>query len=149
LRIFLQNDRGGLPIAALAPIVRRFASFAAVGLLGLGTDAGLFAWLAGHGTPEFGARAASLAFATVVTWRLNRRFTFGASGRDNSHELARYALVALSAQGLNYLMFVALRCAAPDLPAMAALVCGAGFAALFSFAGQHLFTFTPARTPAR
>jgi putative flippase GtrA len=133
----------------LTALAWRFACFSAVGLLGLGTDAGLFAWLVGHGTPEFGARAVSLALATVVTWHLNRRFTFENSGRSNTHELARYALVALSAQGLNYLMFVVLRCAVPELPAMGALVCGAGFAALFSFTGQRLFTFAPAAVPAR
>jgi putative flippase GtrA len=142
-----------LPTLQLRPdcpaLVARFIRFAIVGTLGLGVDAGLFAAFTGHGLGEFGARAASLAAATLVTWHLNRRFTFEASGREGAAELARYALVALSAQGLNYLTFVALRSAVPALPAMAALFCGAGLAALFSFTGQRLFTFAPAPVSAR
>ena len=144
----LESDRG-LRATGLLSLYRRFARFAAVGTLGLATDAGLFALLTGYGAPEFGTRALSLAVATLVTWNLNRRFTFDASGRRGSGELARYALVALSAQGLNYLTFALLRGTVPAMAAMAALLCGAGLAAVLSFTGQRLFTFAPVAVPAR
>jgi putative flippase GtrA len=143
----IRNGGGGDLQAAAAALVRRFARFSLVGALGLAVDAGLFALLVHHGAGEYGARALSLAVATLVTWNLNRRFTFAASGRGRSGELARYALVALSAQGLNYLVFVLLRGAVPALPALGALLCGAGAAALFSFTGQRFFTFAPAAAP--
>jgi putative flippase GtrA len=128
----------------LAPLVLAFMCFGAVGGAGLAVDAGLFAFLSHDGLGDAAARALSLGTATLLTWRLNRRFTFAASGRRGSAELARYTLVALSAQGLNYALFLLLRHAAPALPARAALLVGAASAALFSNTGTRLFTFAPA-----
>jgi putative flippase GtrA len=130
--------------AALAPLGAAFVRFLTVGTAGLAVDAGLFALFAHNGVAEAGARALSLAAATLLTWQLNRRFTFTASGRHGGDELTRYATVALSAQALNYATFLMLRHAVPVLPAMAALLCGAALAAVFSFTGQRLFTFAPA-----
>ena len=128
--------------------------FLLVGLVGLATDATAFAILARAGFGEPWARALSLALATVVTWRLNRRFTFRASGRPVAEEAARYVAVALAAQGFNWSLFLLLRTAVPQAPALAALVASAVCAAGFSFAGQRALTFSrrgscpmPGRSP--
>jgi putative flippase GtrA len=126
----------------------KLARFLMVGMIGLATDATLFSLLAEGGHAEFLARAISLGAATLVTWRLNRLFTFGPSGRHSGIESARYAGVALGAQLLSYLVFLLLRAAVPDGPALAALLSGAVFAAGISFLGQRFFTFAAVR-PAR
>jgi putative flippase GtrA len=146
LKIVRAADRLSLRFGgpALMPLCAAFARFLMVGGAGLAVDAGLFTLLSHAGLGDAAARAGSLGAATLLTWGLNRRFTFAASGRRHGAELARYTLVALSAQGLNYALFLALREAVPVLPALGALLCGAAFAALFSFTGQRLITFAPA-----
>ncbi|CAN5412592.1 hypothetical protein BH10PSE7_BH10PSE7_34590 [soil metagenome] len=119
----------------------KLARFLMVGMLGLSTDAGLFSILAHGGHAEFLARAISLACATFVTWRLNRLFTFGPSGRHSGIESMRYASIALGAQLFSYVVFLTLRAVMPDVPALAALFTGAVLATSVSFLGQRFFTF--------
>src|SRR3954470_3097600 len=85
------------------------ARFLLVGLVGLASDATTYSVCAAWGFGDAIARAVSLGLATAVTWRLNRAFTFGASRRSPGAEGTRYALVALGAQGANYLIFLGLR----------------------------------------
>ncbi|BCJ92371.1 hypothetical protein IZ6_31060 [Terrihabitans soli] len=115
--------------------------FLMVGGAGLILDAGLFSLLAYEGVPEPLARAASLGAATFLTWRLNRRFTFGDSHRLQPFEGSWYVAVALGAQGLSYLIFLTLRGITPDLPALGALLIGAITATAFSYSGQRFLTF--------
>jgi putative flippase GtrA len=121
--------------------------FLAVGVLGLTVDALLFSILHGAGLSRAAGRALSLAAATAVTWRLNRRFTFAATGRRQRAELGRYAAVVLGAQGISYATFLAISWAAPHIHALVALVCGAVVATAFSFTGQRFFTFRPTPGP--
>ncbi len=127
-----------------APEARQMAAFLCVGLLGLGTDTAAFSVLHGAGLSLALARAASLLSATGVTWRLNRTFTFAATGRRRIRELGRYLSVTLVAQGFSYAFFLTLSEAAPRLPAVAVLVTGAALATGLSFMGQRLFTFRAA-----
>ena len=123
----------------LRPLMR----FLMVGTAGLATDMAVFHLMATAGLHPFVARFISLAVATVLTWRLNRHFTFGASGRHQAEEGLRYALVTLMAQGVNYLTFAVLITGPlADHKSLAILV-GAGIAALFSFTGHSLFSFAP------
>ncbi len=87
------------------------------------------------------ARAVSLALATLVTWFLNRLFTFDPSGRDPLRELVRYVAVAIVAQGFNYGLFLALvRFDAGAHPLICLVVSAVATAAL-SFTGQSLIAF--------
>jgi putative flippase GtrA len=117
------------------------ARFLMVGCAGLALDATLFSLLAHQGAAEPFARAVSLGAATLLTWRLNRRFTFGNSRRLQPLEGGWYAAVALGAQGLSYMAFLTLRALVPDLPALTALLIGAVAATAFSYSGQRFLTF--------
>jgi putative flippase GtrA len=134
---------------ALHPLAAAFSRFLGVGLVGLAVDASIFTAMdLAHVRPEI-SRAVSLGVATLVTWRLNRRHTFGASGRRPGVEAARYAAVALCAQGFSYAVFLSLVYAAPALPRLMALLVGAGLAAVAGFAGHKLFAFAPTRAKPR
>src|SRR5690349_4062466 len=67
--------------AALVQKHRRPLCFLVVGALGLATDIALFTILAMLGAHTLLAGALALVAATVLTWRLNRTFTFDRSGR--------------------------------------------------------------------
>lgn len=125
---------------------RRGARFLLVGFGGLAVDSGVFMILNNHTFDRPVARAVSLIVATLFTWRANRLFTFAASGRAQHNELARYGLVALGAQGFNYLLFLGLGVMAPKVHPLVLIVACAATAALFSYAGQRFFTFTAALT---
>lgn len=128
------------PFARLA-LSFSLVRFLGVGVVGLAADASLFSILVHGGMAEPVARAAALAAATLLTWQLNRRFTFGDSTRRRASEGGWYSGVALGAQGLNYLTFLLLRESMPELPALGALLGGAIFAAAFSYTGQRFLTF--------
>src|SRR3978361_592966 len=85
---------------------RGLVGFLTVGVCGLAVDVGVLWALESGGVSHVAARAVSLGLATVVTWLLNRSFTFGASERSRRHEFGRYGLVALVSQSLNYLIFL-------------------------------------------
>ena len=123
----------------LRPLMR----FLMVGLAGLATDMAVFHLMAAAGLHPFMARFISLAMATVLTWQLNRRFTFGASGRRQAEEGLRYVLVTLVAQGVNYVTFALLIAGPLSDHKSLAILFGAGVATIFSYTGHSLFSFAP------
>lgn len=125
----------------------RLPRFLAVGCVGMAFDGLIFSVLSAGGASDALARLASLAAATGVTWQLNRRFTFVASGRRRHSEAMHYGLVALGVQGFNYGFFLALRSLVPALPALAALTFCAVVVAALSFAAQSLVTFQSRSRP--
>jgi putative flippase GtrA len=131
-------------LQALAP--KGLVRFLSIGLIGLVVDSALFAafFYLAHLDKAL-ARALTLPIATCVTWVLNRRHTFEATGRGKRHEIARYAIVTLCAQGVSYVVFLVVCAMAPKLPPNIALVVGAVVAAAFSYSGQRFFTFAPVK----
>jgi putative flippase GtrA len=124
----------------------RFLRFALVGGAGFLVDAGILAVLHNlAGLDPFSARLISVAVATLVTWRLNRGLTFGASERSQAHEGVRYATVAALAVGINYLVYCLSLVFFRGLPPLAALVVGTVAAMGFSYAGYSRFVFSGAR----
>lgn len=116
--------------------------FVVVGLVGLGVHTALFSVLFHQaGLAKAAAWLAALVAATAVTWALNRRFTFAATGRRSAAELARYAAVTLVAQGISFGVFMGVGRVLPWLPAQLALIGGAAVATAFSYTGQRFFTF--------
>jgi putative flippase GtrA len=130
-------------IRALADRVPRPLRFLVVGGLGLMTDLGAFTLVAAYGHHPLAARLISLGVATLVTWRLNRAFTFQRSHRTQSAEAMRYAAVTAVAQGVSYAVFATLVLTRLSALPQAALLCGAVMGAFVSYNGQRLFAFAP------
>ncbi len=122
--------------------------FLGVGLAGLAVDVSVLWLLERFGLDKAIARACSLAFATFVTWALNRRVTFEASGRRAPEELGRYVGVTLVAQSLNYFVFLGVLAVMPHLSHTLAAVIGAVSAAGFSYTGHRFFSFARRRAAA-
>jgi putative flippase GtrA len=135
------------PVCRLMRLLPRPLRFLGVGGLGLVTDVGVFTWLAAHGINPLLARLVSLACATVVTWRLNRAFTFDRSGRHQGDEAMRYATVTATAQATSYAIFAVLILTVLGRWPQVALLIGAATAAFISYNGHRLFAFAPPPTP--
>ncbi len=127
-------------------IVRRLPRpfrFLIVGSTGLAADLVLFTVLFLLGIHPLTAGLVALGVATIVTWRLNRKFTFDRSGRGQREEAMRYAAVTLVAQSTSYGVFALLvLTACVGLPQVAIII-GAAAGAVVSYNGHRLFAFAP------
>jgi putative flippase GtrA len=132
--------------AALAAEGLRLTRYLSVGCGGLALDVSVFSLLSHLGESRAAARASSIAAATALTWAFNRRVTFRPSGRRRRAELARYAGVALTAQGTNYALFLALSALAPSLHPLLLIPACSVVSAAIAYTGQRFFTFRPAAT---
>lgn len=133
------------PVRRLLEVLPRPIRFLGVGGLGLITDLAVFTAIIGHGVPPLTARLASLAVATLITWRLNRALTFDRSGRRPTDEAMRYTAVAAAAQAVSYAVFAALVVTVFRAIPQLAVLCGAATGAAVSYSGQILFAFRPHR----
>ena len=120
------------------------APFLSVGVLGLTTDLAILWFAERMGFPLWASRAVSLPLATLVTWSLNRKHTFGASGLKAHQEALRYFAVAAVAQSVNYVVSLGVAGAMPHLPHVVDGFIGSVVATLFSYSGQRFFTFARA-----
>jgi putative flippase GtrA len=134
------------PVRALAERVPRPLRFIVVGGIGLVTDLGVFTAIAMYVQSPLAVRLVSLAVATVVTWRLNRAFTFARSHRAQHEEAVRYAIVTAVAQGTSYAIFAVLVLTMLGSLPQAALMCGAAVGAFVSYNGHRLFAFAPRKS---
>lgn len=125
-------------------VPRGLFSFLSVGVLGLTTDLAILWFAERMGLPLWAARAVSLPLATSVTWTLNRRHTFGASGLSAHREAVRYFAVAAVAQSVNYVVGLGAADIIPHIPHLVAAFIGSVVATLFSYSGQRYFTFARA-----
>ena len=120
----------------------RVARFALVGGIGFVVDTGSLAALHdGAGLDPFSARLLSISVAALITWRLNRALTFGASPASQAAEGLRYAVVAFAAAALNYALYAAVLLAVPGLHPVAAVVAATLVAMCFSYLGYSRFVF--------
>ncbi|CAG9175528.1 hypothetical protein LMG23992_02981 [Cupriavidus laharis] len=88
-------------------VFSQFLRFGVVGVLGFIVNAGLVEALARDGRP-FLAQMLAFPVAATVTWWLNRRYTFGASGRAMHHEWLHYVFANLLGWAVNNGVYVAL-----------------------------------------
>lgn len=119
--------------------------FLLVGGVGLAVDILLFTLMLVGGVAPLVAGFAALLAATALTWRLNRAFTFDASGRAKSNEAMRYAVVTAVAQGTSYLVFAVLVSGVLASLPQAAILVGAACGAMVSYNGHRLFAFAPVK----
>jgi putative flippase GtrA len=139
----LMSDR----VERWLPIPKGLHKFLAVGVVGLATHTGVYTLLTILFAPRTAAWILGLLIATGVTWTLNRRLTFAATGRKVHHEALRYILVTLSAQSVSFAVFQALGAWAPAVPGPLDVIIGAAAATIFSYLGNRYFTFAPAAPP--
>jgi len=139
-------------LAARAGKVRRLVAllprplrFIIVGCTGLVTDLSLFTAIVTYAPHPLVVRLVTLTIATIVTWRLNRAFTFARSNRPQHDEAVRYAIVTALAQGASYAVFAALVLTVFAWLPQAALMSGAVVGAFVSYNGHRLFAFAPHR----
>jgi putative flippase GtrA len=124
------------------PHPQKALRFLLVGGTGFCVDLAVLVILTHAGMSAWGARAASLACSITLTWVLNRRFSFGASGFSAAGEYGRYGVVALIAAAVNYGAYaLCLAFVAPPL----AMLAGSAMAILLTFTGYDRWVF--AATP--
>ena len=136
-------------LRALAKMLPQPLRFLAVGAFGLLTNLIVFTIAATYGLHPLAAGLLALVAATLLTWRLNRAFTFDRSGRHQGEEVMRYAAVTATAQGTSYTVFAVLALTVLAWLPQAAIVIGAAAGALISYNGHRLFAFAPRKTSAR
>jgi len=126
---------------------RQFGRFFAVGALGFAVDAGGLLALARAGLDPLVARALSFLFATLVTYALNRRWTFGASGLGWWRGWVTYVAATSLGALLNYLAFAgvvaAFGASSPMLLAGTAL--GSAIGLFFNYALSRRVVFREPR----
>jgi putative flippase GtrA len=143
-----RNVMNALPaVTKLIRLVPRPLRFVSVGAAGLATDMGAFSLATSLWPHPLPVRLLSLTLATLVTWRLNRAFTFKRSFRPPAEEALRYVVVTAATQGTSYTIFAVL-ILTTHLQAQVALLIGAAVGAVVSYNGHRLFAFAPV-APAR
>ena len=117
--------------------------FALVGAAGFACDALALKLLIGAGLGPLAARFVSVALAAGLTWRLNRRFAFGASAGSQLSEAVRYGLVVALSSAVNYAVYAGALLALRGLDPVLALVLGSAAALTASYLGFSRFAFRP------
>jgi putative flippase GtrA len=135
-------QRGAARLGVVLP--KSLFRFLGVGLAGLAMQTGVFTVLFHLGLGKSLDWLAGMLVATALTWALNRRFTFGASGRRRRHEALRYLLVTAVAQSFSFAVFHSFVSFAPVIPPSLDVIIGAVAATGISYTGQRFFTFARA-----
>ncbi len=110
-----------------------------VGSAGFLVDAGVLMAATGAGIGVYAARVLSISLAGLVTWHLNRTYTFGPSGRGKAQEGGRYAAGLLLGTSLNYAIFAALTLT--GLHPLLALIIASGAVMVFSYVFYRFVVF--------
>lgn len=124
--------------------LERFIRFALVGGAGFIVDAGLTVGLQAAGLDIFSSRLIAISLAMLVTWRLNRAITFGASPSGQAGEGVRYGVVAVAVAGVNYAAYAALMLFVPGMPAIIAVALATGLSMILSYTGYSRLVFRAA-----
>jgi putative flippase GtrA len=132
-------------LRSLARAAPRPLRFMMVGAVGLAADLLLFTFLLLQGVGPLPAGLLALVAATLLTWRLNRAFTFERSGRRQRQEAFRYGLVTALAQSTSYAAFAFFVSTVLAALPQAAVVLGAAAGAVISYNGHRLFAFAPVK----
>jgi putative flippase GtrA len=125
---------------------RRFLRFCVVGTAGFLTDASvLLALVCRYGLDPILARVFSFAVAVLVTFELNRAWTFGAYGQPRLAAFASYIAVqglALACNGAIY-TFVILMLPLPYNAPLFALAVASGLSLTINYLGIGHLVFDP------
>ncbi|MBV8740783.1 MAG: GtrA family protein [Sinobacteraceae bacterium] len=133
----------GLPLKM--PLSNAFIRFAAVGVIGFLVDAGVLTLLSrGWGMNLYLARCFSFGTASLVTFLLNRRFTFtGARQQSAVKEYLRYMTVQSVGSLTNLAVFMVMVGLFPQFATTPVIPLAFGSAAglIVNFAGSRFWVF--------
>ena len=121
------------------------SKFTAVGAVGFLSDATVLILLTScAGLSVFLSRGVSFSLAVLVTWILNRVWTF--PERRSTHaprQLCRYAVVQLCGGAINIVAYVAVIAVTPQhfLAPLFGLTVGSAAGLVVNFCGSRLFAF--------
>lgn len=129
--------------------LREICRFAMVGGIGFAVDGGVLTYLANQeGFDVYLSRGVSFPSATLVTWALNRSFTFRlgktkTTARERIREYARYFLVQSVGALINLAVFAGLLFGYPEFERnpIVPLATGSIVAMFFNFASSKSFAF--------
>jgi putative flippase GtrA len=107
-------------------VFSQFARFAVAGAAGFVADASVLALGMALGLGCFAGRAVSFVCAVFVTWRINRRYSFGIRTRSSWAEWWRYLAAASVGGCVNYAVYTAAVLNAAPRPWLATAAVGAG-----------------------
>ena len=128
------------PLARVPALVRQLRSFVGVGVVATVLHYGVLVGLVQlGGVPPVTAALCGFAAGGVLSYRLNRRHTFG-SERPHEEAIWRFTLVAGVAFGLTYAL---MRLLVEDwlIPYLPAQVVTSGLVMIWTFAANKLWTF--------
>lgn len=117
-------------------------TFALVGGTGFAVDASVLSTLLEFELADkFSARIMAIGLALLVTWTLNRRFTFGASDSHVAVEGMRYGTVGIAGNLVNFGVYSMIVIAWPWLDPLIALAIGSASGTICAYAGYSKLVF--------
>ncbi|EPE98590.1 GtrA family protein [Rhizobium grahamii] len=130
----------------MAELPRQILSFAVAGIVGFAVDLGVLLLALHCGLGFFLGRSISFLAAVLVTWQINRHFTFERRrDQEVQKEWWRYFATMLLGGCFNYVVYSLVVLSFPKLwllPAIA--VAGGSLAGMsFNFVGAKLWAFKP------
>ena len=125
----------------MAPVVSRLGGFALAGFSGFLVDAGLTEALAGLGISPYLGRVLAVAVAIVVTYTINRNYTWRERRAPVPGRRMRYLAVSLVSISANYLTFAAALAALPGLRPVIAVAAGTGVGMVMNYIGYSRLVF--------
>jgi len=136
--------------ALLARIPHSFWRFGLVGIGGLFVDmAALYAVIWGLGLSPVPAKVVSFLAAATFTWWMNRRYTFGSSGKSLLHEWASFLATNAFGGAVNFAVYSAMVTQLFAYVWMPALATAAGSVSglLFNYTASRHIVFKKPRRP--
>lgn len=137
-----------------SPLARQIGAFAMVGATGFCVDVSVMLLLTQvFDASPYLAKLPAIVCGLLVTFFLNRRFTFRVRPGDGMGEFKRYAATCVAAQSTNYLAFSAVLFAVERLvplpwgslpasvPIIAAAITGSGLSAGVTFVLAKFYAF--------
>jgi len=129
---------------------RHVVGFLVAGILATTGDAVAYAALLTIGWTHDPAKAASFVVGALISFTLNRRFTFrsqGALHREAVAFSALYAVTFLLNVGVNHVGVALLVPSLDHLGSSLAFLAATAASTVANFLGQRLWVFTPSRPP--